>query len=67
MKSLQIVAHTAGGEVRGAVEQVTERDYETLKSSIMNLINGAVVEFNTDNGWVVIPTSQIFYVEVQVF
>jgi len=67
MKSLQIVAHTAGGEVRGAIEQVTERDYEELKASMMSLINSTVVEFNTDTGWVVIPTSQIFYIEVQVF
>jgi hypothetical protein len=64
MKSVQIVAHTTGGEVRGAVDQMTERDYEALKTEIKN---SAYLEFNTDNGWVLIPGPSILYVEVQIY
>lgn len=67
MKSLEIVAHTTGGEVRGAVQQVTERDYEATKSTMMKLVVGACIEFDTDTGWVVIPCSQLLYLEVNVY
>lgn len=64
MKMMQIVAHTAGGEVRSATEAVTERDYEQLKASLLDLTEKNYLEFNTEDGWVVIPLSQIFYVEI---
>jgi hypothetical protein len=67
MKSLEIIAHTAGGEVRSAVEQVTERMYEDTKTSLKNYINGPYLEFDTDNGCVVIPTSQVLYVEIHLY
>lgn len=67
MKSMQIIAHTTGGEVRSAVDQVTERDFEAIKEVMKSASNSTYVEFNTDNGWVVIPGSQILYVEIQVY
>lgn len=66
MKSLQLIAHTTGGEVRSAVEQVTEREYETVKEGLKDIAQSAYIEFDTDNGWVIIPTAQIFYIEVRV-
>lgn len=67
-KTVQIVAHTTGGEVRSAPEQTTEREYEQLKEGLKDYMgNLTYVEFNTENGWVVIPGSQILYIEVQVY
>lgn len=64
MKSVEIVAHTTGGEVRGATEQMTEREYEALKAEIKA---STYLEFNTDNGWVLIPGPSVIYVEVQIY
>lgn len=66
MKFITIIAHTTGGEVRSAPEQGTERDYEQLKESLKAHMNNLTyVEFNTENGWIIIPGSQILYLEVE--
>lgn len=67
MKSLQIVAHTTGGEVKGAPEQVTERDYETIRANIKASFGSPYMEFNTENGVAIIPWSQILYIEIVVY
>lgn len=67
MKSIQIVAHTHGGIVSGAVQQATEREYDALKSGLGNLIAGVCLEFDTEDGVVIIPSSQIYFVEVKIF
>lgn len=64
MKSVQIVVHTQGGIVRSAPDQLTERDYEALKEMLQESSDGRYLSFNTDDGWVLIPYSQIYYVEV---
>lgn len=62
MKFLQIVAHTTGGEVKSSVEQVTEREYESIKDAMKQSFE--YIEFNTETGWVVIPGNQIIYMEI---
>jgi hypothetical protein len=66
MKFITFIAHTTGGEVRSAPEQGTERDYEALKDGLKSIMSDLkYLEFNTDNGWVIIPASQLLYVEVE--
>lgn len=67
-KTVQIVAHTTGGEVSSAPEQTTEREYEQLKEGLKSLMpTPAYVEFNTEDGYVIIPGSQILYIEVKIY
>lgn len=67
-KTVQIIAHTTGGEVKSAPEQITEREYEQLKDGLKSLMPApAYLEFNTEEGYVIIPGSQILYVEVKLF
>lgn len=63
MKFMQIIVHTTSGQVSSASEQVTEREYEAMKETIKNSV---ALEFNTDNGWALIPVSNIVYVELRV-
>lgn len=66
-KTVQIVAHTTGGVVKSAPEQITEREYEQLKEGLKALMpNPVYVEFNTEDGYVIIPGSQIIYIEVNL-
>lgn len=67
MKSLQIVAHTTGGEVRSSLDQVTERDYENTKTELLATIaSSTFIEFDTDEGWVIVPINQLLYLEVKL-
>lgn len=68
MKSLQLIAHTTGGVVLSAVEQVTERDYEVIKEGLRGTMGRMTcVEFNTDEGWVIIPGASVLYVDLKVY
>ena len=66
MKYMQVIAHTTGGEVVGASEQVTERDYETWKEMLVEIPKKDSLVFDVEDGCVVIPTSQILYVELRL-
>lgn len=66
-KNVQVVAHTTGGEVKSAPERFTEREYDQLKDGLKKYINDLnYVEFDTEDGWVVIPSSQLPYLEVRL-
>lgn len=68
MKSVEIVAHTTGGVIRSAVDQMTERMYEELKNSFkVPYGDREYLMFNTDNGCVVIPGPQVLYIELNIY
>lgn len=65
MKSLQLVVTTITGKVhKSAAEPVTEREYDTLKDGLKSLMPPTYLEFNTEDGWIVIVGSQIESVQV---
>ncbi len=64
MKYMQVIVHTKGGEVKSAADQATERLYEDMKLLVEEIPDRKTFSFNTDEGWAMIPCSQILYVEI---
>lgn len=64
---MQVIVHTPGGLVKSAVETVTERLFEDMKIELARAAQGEYLEFNTEDGWAVVPASQIWYIEISLF
>lgn len=65
MKSMQVVVRTLTGQIhRSSADLVEEREYEALKDFLKDINSLKYLEFDTDDGWVIINGTQIESVSV---
>lgn len=65
--NVQLTVHTTGGEVTGKVTEVTEEEMFELREGIKKFSAKLdYLDLDTDTGWVIIPGSQLLYIEARI-
>lgn len=67
--TVQLVIHSTGGEIVGKWQNLTDREVVRMRQAMNTLFaDGKTpgLELDTEEGWVVVPGSQVLYLEVKV-